>query len=157
MANNLTEFGDWNPQQPYGYAPHDVHVIARRGDATVGHVGWARREIGVGERDVVIAGVGGVLVAGHARGRGLGEQLMSAAVASMRDAGGIQFGYLGCRDAVLPFYQSCGWTRVAAVERSLDREGRPSTDPAGQPLLVFPLGPSSEWPEGAIDLRGRAW
>lgn len=156
-AEYLDEFGDWNPEQPYGYAPHDVHVIASRGDETVGHIGWARRRIGVGERDVVIAGVGGVLVADTARGLRLGERLMREAVATMRDVGGIEFGYLGCREEVVPFYQSCGWRRVAAVEQSLNRTGVSSTDPPGPPLLVFPLHSSPEWPDGEIDLRGRAW
>ncbi len=38
------EFGEWDPQQPYGYAPHDVHIMARNEGRVVGHVGWARRE-----------------------------------------------------------------------------------------------------------------
>ena len=156
-AEYLTEFGEWTPEQPYGYAPHDVHVIARHGDKTVGHVGWARRDISVGEREIVIGGLGGVLIAAHSRGLRLGEQLMRAAVVSMRDADGIDFGYLGCREEVVPFYKSCGWTRIAAAERSLNRDGEPSTDPPGQPLLVFPLDSLVGWPKGDIDLRGRAW
>ncbi|WP_313354946.1 GNAT family N-acetyltransferase [Microbacterium sp.] len=156
-AEYLSEFGDWDPDQPYGYAPHDVHVIARRGDETVAHVGWARRDIRVDGRAVAIAGVGGVLVADQARGLRLGERLMSAAAASMREAGGVEFGYLGCRESVVPFYRSCGWTRVAAVERSVDRRGRPTVTPAGAPILVFPLDSARQWPEGDIDLRGRAW
>jgi aminoglycoside 2'-N-acetyltransferase I len=24
------EYGEWDPEQPYGYSLHDVHVIARR-------------------------------------------------------------------------------------------------------------------------------
>lgn len=42
------EFGEWDPQQPYGYAPHDVHIMARNEGRVVGHVGWARRENTVG-------------------------------------------------------------------------------------------------------------
>lgn len=156
-AEYLTQFGEWNPEQPYGYARHDVHVIASRGDDTVGHVGWAHRGISVGEREMTIAGVGGVLVAKAARGLQLGEQLMRTVVISMGDAGGIEFGYLGCREEVVPFYQACGWMRVVAAEWSLNRTGSSSMDPPGQPLLVFPLGSSSDWPEGEIDLRGRAW
>lgn len=156
-AEYLTEFGDWDPVQPYGYAPHDIHVIASRGDETVGHIGWARRGISIGDEHMVVAGVGGVLVADHARGLRLGEQLLRKAVASMRDVDDIECGYLGCREAVVPFYQSCGWARVRAGEWSLDRMGKPSMDPPRLPLLVFPLGASTEWPEGEIDLRGRAW
>lgn len=58
----LADYGTWSPESPYGYAGHDVHVIVRNGGTVVGHVGWARRVIGVGDREVVIAGVGGVLV-----------------------------------------------------------------------------------------------
>lgn len=47
-AEYLRDFGEWDPDQPYGYAPHDVHVVARDDGVTVGHVGWARREISVG-------------------------------------------------------------------------------------------------------------
>jgi aminoglycoside 2'-N-acetyltransferase I len=37
----LHDFGTWDPNQPYGYGPHDLHVIARSDDGVVGHVGWA--------------------------------------------------------------------------------------------------------------------
>lgn len=134
-----------------------MHVIADNDDAFVGHVGWARREITVGERIVVVAGVGGVLVSDNARGLRLGARLMSEAATSMQRATGIDFGYLGCREEVAPFYQSCGWTRVVAGERSLDRVGVPTTDSPGQPILVLPVDASTEWPSGEVDLRGRAW
>lgn len=150
-------FGDWDPEQPYGYAPHDMHVIAYNDDAIVGHVGWARREITVGEQVVVVAGVGGVLVSDGARGFRLGARLMSEAATSMQDATGIDFGYLGCREEVAPFYQFCGWTRVSAAERSIDRAGLPTTDSPGQPIFVLPMDPSTEWPNGDVDLQGRAW
>ena len=154
----LVQFGEWDPDQPYGYAPHDLHVIARLGDDVVGHVGWARRTIGVGTAEVVIAGVGGVLIAPLARGEGAGMELMAAAAASMKEPGDIGFGYLGCRDEVVPFYASCGWQRVAALEKSTDRVGQPVTQPAGPPILLLPVGaPVHSWPAGAIDLRGRAW
>lgn len=154
----LAQFGEWDPDQPYGYAPHDMHVIARLGHDVVGHVGWARRTIGVGTAEVVIAGVGGVLISPRARGEGAGARLMAAATASMIDAGGIEFGYLGCREDVVPFYASCGWQRVTAAEKSVDRAGRPVTQPPGPPILLLPVeAPLDSWPAGAIDLRGRAW
>jgi aminoglycoside 2'-N-acetyltransferase I len=152
------EFGDWDPDQPYGYAPHDVHLIAWSGDRVAGHVGWGRRRIRVGGKVVEIAGVGGVLVSESARGQRLGEQLMNATRRSMSDVDEIQFGYLGCREEVVPFYRACGWHRISAGERSLSRDGRSNEYPPGQPLLILPLGSSLEdWPTGIVNLCGRAW
>lgn len=152
------EFGPWDPEQPYGYAGHDVHVIARSGEGVVGHVGWARRIIGVGDFELAIAGLGGVLVSSQARGGRLGDHLMRRAAGSMADAGGVDFGYLGCREDVVPFYVSCGWHRIAAAERSISRSGLPVVNEPGPPLLVLPVERDlASWPDGQVDLRGRAW
>jgi aminoglycoside 2'-N-acetyltransferase I len=157
-AEYHAHFGAWDPDQPYGYAPHDVHIIARRGASVVGHVGWERRVIGVGTADVTVAGVGGVLISPRARGDRVGARLMVRATESMAAAGDVRFGYLGCREEVVPFYESCGWHRIAAVERSIGRTGASVEQPVGPPILTLPLdehGPA--WPSGTIDLRGRAW
>ena len=154
----LHDFGSWDRDQPYGYAPHDFHVIARSDDRVVGHVGWARRAISVGGAPISIAGVGGVLISERARGKRLGKRLVASATQSMSDAGGIDFGYLGCREEVVPFYASCGWSRVLAAERSVRRDGLPVEEVPGQPLLIMPIASElATWPAGAIDLRGRAW
>lgn len=94
-----------------------IHVVARNDDRVVDHVGWARREIGLGTDIVAIAGVAGMLISDEARGQRLGVDLMGRARRSMRDHGGVAFGYRGCREQVVPFYASCGWTRIV-----VDRE-----------------------------------
>ncbi|WP_372698015.1 GNAT family N-acetyltransferase [Arthrobacter sp. JSM 101049] len=154
----LDGFGPWDADQPYGYAPHQEHVVARSGDDVVAHVGWARRDIDVGGTPTTIGGVGGVLIAERGRGLGLGSRLMGRAAQAMADSGGIDFGYLGCREEVVPFYASCGWHRVRARERLVGRDGIPVEEAPGQPLLVLPVGRVfAEWPAGTVDLRGRAW
>jgi len=126
-------FGDWDPDLPYGYAPHDFHIVARQGGKIVGHVGWARRAIRVGDREMVIAGVGGVMVSYRARGERLGGRLMNRAEESMTDAGGIAFGYLGCREEVVSFYTACGWTRIFARSvRSAVPDNQFSTRPGNR-------------------------
>ena len=157
-AEYQDDFGEWNPDAPYGYAPHTVHVFARRHGEVVGHVGWARRTVDVGGVEVEIAGVGGVLISDDVRGERAGSRLMGKAAESMKTAGGIGVGYLGCREEVVPFYRSCGWSRISAAERSIDREGRLIDDPRGQPLLILPVESTvAAWPVGTVDLRGRAW
>ncbi|WP_182348260.1 GNAT family N-acetyltransferase [Tomitella gaofuii] len=92
--------------------------MARIEGRVVGHVGWARREIAVGTEIVAIAGVGGVLISADARGMRLGGELMGAEQ-SMHDRGHLAFGYLGCREQVVPIYASCGWQRIYAREKSI--------------------------------------
>lgn len=157
-AEYREDYGEWDPDQPYGYAPHDMHVIATLDAQTVGHIGWARRSIAVGARPVTIAGVGGVLVAPSGRGHHVGQRLMRSAVDSMRVHSDAEFGYLGCDESVVPFYVSCGWQRIVAAERSIGRGGQPTQSTQGEPLLVMPLrGTEQPWPAGEIDLRGRPW
>jgi len=153
----LKEFGEWDPQEPYGYASHDVHIMARIEGRVIGHVGWAHREIAVGTETLAIAGVGGVLISADARGMRLGRELMSWAAQSMRDRGRLAFGYLGCREQVVPFYESCGWKRILAREKSIGRDGESVVDELGPPILILPIAPLETWPDGDVDLRGRAW
>lgn len=39
FGSEYQEFGEWDPKPPYGYAPHDVHIMARIEGRVVGHVG----------------------------------------------------------------------------------------------------------------------
>lgn len=154
----LEEFDQWDLDQPYGFASHDFQVIARIDGRISGHVGGALRGVVVGAETVAIARVGGVLVSDEARGKYLGVALMEKAERSMSDHLGVEFGYLGCREQVVPFYKSCGWIRIIAREKSTGRDGEAVVQEPGAPILVRPISASLEWwPNGDIELRGRAW
>lgn len=161
-AEYCAEFGNWNPDQPYGYAPHDIHIIAQD-DAgqVIGHTGWGSRQITVEEQTVHIAGVGGVLVSAAHRKTGLGKHLLKAATDTMQimNTQGIvpiDFGYLGCREEVVGFYESCGFTRISAREFYTSTNGEPAVADAQEPLLIFPVA-QADFPRGDIDLNGRPW
>lgn len=158
-AEYLDEYGAWDPDQPYGYAPAELHVIAVTEGRIVGHVGTQRRLVGVGDRDVLVAGTGGVLVDPTSRGVGLATRLVHVAQEAMRTTAPADFGLLGCREAVVPFYLRAGWTRIRVAERGLSRlDGSATERPAGPPALIAAArSPLAEWPEGDIDLRGRPW
>lgn len=158
-AEYLTVHGPWDPDQPYGYAPADRHVVAVSAGEVVGHVGLQRRSIDVGGREVEVAGVGGVLVSSSLRTGGVGRLLLDAAGAVITDPLGSDFGYLGCREEVASFYVSCGWHRIRVRESFTDpRTGRFVVQDPGPPLLVHAgLRPVEQWPGGDVDLRGRPW
>lgn len=155
----FVDFGPWNPDAPYGYSPADVHTFICDGAALIAHIGFQVRLIEVGGNDVTVAGTGGVLVDETCRGTGLGRQAMQRAQQAMRDDDVVEFGYLGCREQVVPFYENSGWRRVHATERHLSRLDQlsviTSTD---EPILIYPVGKgATEWPIGDIDLRGTPW
>ncbi len=168
--------GEWDPEQPYGYAPASTHAIVfDAAGSAVAHVGFQRREITVGRAQVVVAGTGGVLVDDGLRGQGLGELAMSLARGAMRATPDLEYGYLGCREDVVPFYERTGWHRIRVVERSTPRSLPPETMmppetvmraeasveavvEAGSPVLISPIRQSVDsWPPGVVDLRGRPW
>ncbi|CAH0155534.1 hypothetical protein SRABI76_00902 [Microbacterium oxydans] len=150
--------GDWDPDAPYGYAPADVHIIAGDGRA-LGHVGYQRRTIRVGDRMVTVAGTGGMLVGPQARGSGLGMRLLAELQAAMRASRDIEFGYLGCAPAAAPFYVRAGWVRVHVAERHVSRsDGTHVWEAPGAPILVCAAAREvDEWPSGDVDLQGRPW
>lgn len=153
----LATHGDWDPGRPYGYSPADVHVLLFRDSTLLGHAGFQRRRVSVGAREVGVAGTGGVLVHPGWRGSGVGRRVMVRAQQEMLDDGEIDFGYLGCRDDVVPFYASAGWSRIHATERHVSMTDPPTmiVSPEG-PILIFEAA-GSPWPEGDIDLRGTPW
>ena len=153
------EFGPWNPDAPYGYSPAETHVLAFRGQALAAHVGFQRRLIAVGADEVMVAGTGGVLVDKRSRGMGLGGRAMQHAQKVMRDETGVDFGFLGCRREVVPFYESAGWVQVYATERCLSRVDQTSVvvSQCGPNLICSAKRDASQWPKGDIDLRGTPW
>ncbi|MBT2250708.1 GNAT family N-acetyltransferase [Arthrobacter sp. BHU FT2] len=150
--------GAWTPDAPYGYSPADFHVLAYNGTALAAHVGFQPRVISVGSTDVLVAGTGGVLVDPRFRGTGLGSRTMRRAQAAMRDEAGTDFGYLGCRKDIVPFYQSAGWAQVHATERCLSTVDQTSVMVSRGPTLVSSsVRDAGDWPDGDIDLRGTPW
>jgi len=155
----LDDYGRWEPDAPYGYSPADVHVLGFRGPFLVAHVGFQRRVISVGTNDVVVAGTGGVLVDHRFRGTGLGGRMMRHAQQAMRDEVEVDFRFLGCREAVVPFYKAAGWREVHATERCVSRLDQTSVvvSHEGPTLICSATRDARQWPHGDIDLRGTPW
>ncbi|NNC12570.1 GNAT family N-acetyltransferase [Planctomonas sp. JC2975] len=158
-AQYQQEFGTWTPDSPYGYSPADFHTLVFRRRALVAHVGFQIRTITVGDEAVTIAGTGGVLTDKAVRGAGYGRAAMESAQLAMRTEREVEFGYLGCREGVVPFYESVGWHRIHAIERCiswLDQATNIVTENA--PLLICAAQRAiEEWPRGDIDLHGTPW
>ncbi|WP_373427287.1 GNAT family N-acetyltransferase [Arthrobacter globiformis] len=71
-------WGPWTPKRGYGYARGELHALARSDGQLVGYAATARRFIGVGQTEVLIAGTGGVVTRQDSRGTGIGGEVLSA-------------------------------------------------------------------------------
>lgn len=152
-------YGTWNQAQPYGYSPAELHVLAVKEGQIIGNVGMQRRQISVGNQEVLIAGTGGVLVAPSYRKDGLGRKLLAALQEANRTIAPVDYGYLGCREEVVPFYESSGYTRMHVTERHVSDDDQITViENTGAPIMVCPgTKEVNEWPSGIVDIRGTAW
>jgi aminoglycoside 2'-N-acetyltransferase I len=151
-------WGPWHPRTGYGYAPGELHALARRDGRLVGHAASARRVVAVGDREVLVAGIGGVLTAPEARGTGVGRAALRALQEAGRGRAPAEFGLLGCREEVVGFYESCGFRRTDQLVRDLSpADAMTVVESRGPTLVCAGTRPVSEWPAGTIDLRGLPW
>lgn len=154
----LEDWGSWNPKRGYGYARGELHCFARVGGKLVGYAASARRFIGVGNDEVLIAGVGGVLTAAEARGQGVGRGVLFGLQEAMRGLAPADFGLLGCREDVVTFYQSCRFTLIESRIRDVSPRDAMSVIESGGPTLICEgTKPVEAWPVGIVDLRGLPW
>lgn len=126
--------------------------------AMVAHLDFERRVIGVGDTDILVAGIGEVATHPDWQGTGVGRRMVGALRAILRTSHPVPFGYLNCLEAVAGFYTSVGFhpsdRRVHEIDRETGQpgefDGRCMVLPACAPIELFPA-------EGLIDLRGLPW
>lgn len=154
----LDGWGPWDPRRGYGYARGELHALARSAGRLVGYATSARRFVGVGDREVVIAGTGGVVTSPESRRRGVGRAVVRALQEANRGLAPAQFGFLGCREEVVPFYESCGFRRIGALVRDVSpRDATSVVESRGPTMICAGTEPLDAWPDGPIDLRELPW
>ncbi len=146
-------------RQSYWGALPDWRVLLE-GDAghLVGHAGFGLRDIDVEGKLLRIAGVGAVCTAPSVQRTGRGRHLFTALRHFLHQQGNVDFAFLECREAIVPFYEAVGFTRFDQVVWCLDPDSAAWDESIG-PKLVMPVGRDLDaWPRGGrIDLRGMPW
>lgn len=124
----------------------------------IAHLDFERRMIGVNKVDVYIAGIGEVATHPDWQGKGIGRLLMQQLQTMLTDQFTVAYGFLGCREAVVGYYEKVGWHRVNQVVHEEDINSGETVVSHG-PALIMPIHQTvDEWiTEGIIDLRGLPW
>lgn len=148
----------WQERDSWG-GPLEYRLLLRdMSGRLIGHLGFAHRLIEVGGRRIKIAGIGAVAILPDDQGQGWGRRLLSQLETHLATEAEVEFGFLQCRDVVVPFYEKRGFHRIPQQVRSFDpRHLRWLTDDAAALILPVTAGRDS-WPrEGVVDLMGMPW
>lgn len=131
----------------------DWHVIVDADSHPQAHVGMLRHTVTVGDRSVRVCGVGGVVTALGAQGRGYAGRAMRYAQALMCDEWAVDFGLLFCLDRLIPFYERLGW-RLVGEEVEVEQPSGATVAPLN--VMVLPCK-EREWPAGRVRLNSLPW
>jgi len=152
------DWGPWNARTGYGYATAELHALARENGVLVGYAATGRRFVSVGGSEVVISGLGGVITRDRNRGQGVGRRVVGALMQAGTGSAAADFGYVGCRPEVVPFYRSCGFSPVHNVVRELSTADAATVVESQGPTLIHAgTRTVDQWPDGVVDLRGLPW
>ncbi len=126
--------------------------------AIVAHLDYERRMVGVGDRDILIAGVGEVSVHPDWQRHGLGRRLMDEFRAILETQTPVDFGYLNCLEEVAGFYTAISWHRTDQPSVRLHPDTSEHTLWSGATMILPVREPLERWPpDETVDLRGMSW
>lgn len=154
------ELFEWG-EDPFGmremkiqWRPKELHFVVEFAGRPVSHVGVLRHTVAAGGRAVVVGGVGGVITRPEAQGSGYASLALERASAFMRDELDVEFGFLFCRDPLVPFYRRHGWHLVAAPVTVSQDQDPPLVMPLNSMVLPFA---NRAWPDGPVSLESLPW
>lgn len=130
-------------------------LVARQGQAVIGHVAIVRRKIACGRTKIAIAGIQSLAVHPRARGAGLAQALMTESMAEAWRRK-IEFGLLFCVPELERFYAALGWRRIDGPFSMRDEAGARAEIPRKNIGMILLLS-NRPFPSGAVDLQGRDW
>jgi aminoglycoside 2'-N-acetyltransferase I len=145
-------FGD-DPFSHMSYAKTDWNVLVFLGDVLASNVDIVERTVTVGGLPLRLGGIGGVATLPEYRGRGLASRAMSAAVKSMKDELGFEYGLLITGSRRQTFYEGMGWQVISEPVYFDQPSGKIKNE--GITMSLAMAGKS--WPPGVVDFCGLPW
>jgi aminoglycoside 2'-N-acetyltransferase I len=102
-----------------------LHVVGCEGEVILSYAGVVRREIELQGEVFATYGLSSVYTFPHYRRRGLGSRIVARATAEIDRAGDGDVALLFTYEAVVPFYERCGWQAMREMRCLAGERGRP--------------------------------
>jgi len=135
------------------WRPKDWHFLVYANDQLLSHVGVVKHVVAVGEWQVTVGGIGGVVTVPAAQGRGYASLALQEATKFLCEELKVEFGMLFCLARMIPFYQRFGWQEVQEPV-IIDQP----SEKILSPLVVMVLPCLSQtWPAGTVKLESWPW
>ncbi len=147
----------WSRHTFWG-GPAEYRLWLEQDKRIIAHLGFAKRDIKVGNDEVVITGIGAVATHPDLQERGVGKHLFAELRKTLLEQFPVDFAFLECREAVISFYEKAGFTLYRQTtycfhpgkQAWIYDEGAKMVMPIGKPLEMWNAN-------GLIDLRGMPW
>src|SRR5574341_646056 len=130
------------------WRPKDWHFLVYVNNELVSHVGIVKHVVTVGEQQITVGGIGGVVTVPSAQTQGYASMALQQATKFMRDELMVEFGMLFCLARLIPFYQRFGWQEV---QESVIIDQASEKIPSPLMVMVLPCR-SQTWPAGTVKL-----
>jgi GNAT superfamily N-acetyltransferase len=131
----------------------DVHFLLDLEGSPVCHVSVLQHAVRAGTWDVKLAGIGEVITATHAQGRGCATALLRHAIQFAYDHWRVEAVLLFCSRRMVPFYERLGFRELSQPVLIEQPWGRV---PSPIPVMVSPADRLSGF-EGALELGSAPW
>jgi GNAT superfamily N-acetyltransferase len=135
------------------WRPKDLHFVMYDDAKPVSHAAILKHPVKVGETEITVGGLGGVVTVPEAQRRGLARQVVKRATSVMEVDWQVDAGLLFCLPRMIHYYQALGWEVVDAPVLIEAEAGKISSP---MPVMVLPFK-GIRWPSGTIDLGSRPW
>jgi GNAT superfamily N-acetyltransferase len=147
----------WSRHTFWG-GPAEYRLWLEREDKIIAHLGFAKRDIRVGEQEVLIAGVGAVATYPNFQGKGVGKKLFAELRKILLTQLPVDFAFLECREAVIGFYEKAGFTLHRQTVYCFHPGKQEWIYDEGAKMIMPVRKPLEEWnANGLIDLHGMPW
>jgi GNAT superfamily N-acetyltransferase len=119
----------------------------------VSHVAVLKHSILVADQPLRVGGIGGVVTIPHAQGQGYAQALLDRVEQFLCGELHVDFGFLFCRDRLVPFYAQRGWQPIANLV-CIDQPAGSIDAPL--PVMVYPCQ-GEAFPAGTVVLNSLPW